>query len=306
MPETVAPSRITSHRLSTVGSAGTHWSELSEEQALRRPRHQAELVFVTRAMAKEWMEQKNDGNRKISRAEVKRWADRINLDRYYPTHQGIAFDEGGVLLDGQHRLAGLVASNAPGVWIQITKDLPRRTFDIIDVGRNRQPAQLIPNPNSVSKAAAARVLIGYPKLYARANERADPSLVVEAYEAHRDSIDRAVEMARPVARACGIPAGIHAAVIATVISSNGTPAAYLGSWCEGLRSGAGLEVGDPRLALRNRFATDDFLRSAGGRARHAAVYLVVKTWNAFIEGSPMTKATLPKAQNSIVIPELKR
>lgn len=60
-------------------------------------------VDVTPEMAAKWLEG-NVLNRPLKQAHVDRLAREMAAGRWRLTHQGIAFDVSGCLIDGQHRL----------------------------------------------------------------------------------------------------------------------------------------------------------------------------------------------------------
>lgn len=68
------------------------------------------IVKVSPSLAKEWL-QTNTNNRKLSRPSVLRYAGDMLSGAWKLNHQGIAFDEEGVLVDGQHRLHAVIESN---------------------------------------------------------------------------------------------------------------------------------------------------------------------------------------------------
>lgn len=67
------------------------------------------IVEISPALAKEWLES-NTFNRKMSTATVSKYAGDMSAGVWRLNHQGIAFDDQGVLVDGQHRLAAIVKS----------------------------------------------------------------------------------------------------------------------------------------------------------------------------------------------------
>ena len=93
-------------------------------------------MTVTPTMASNWLENANTNNRKIGEAYAKQIARDISQGRWRLTHEAIAFDPHGVLLDGQHRLWGVVLANVPAemhVWFNITSD----ALPVINGGRRR-------------------------------------------------------------------------------------------------------------------------------------------------------------------------
>jgi hypothetical protein len=65
------------------------------------------VVTITPARAAELLAA-NSTNRPLSRAVVHGFAEAMRRGEWMVTHQGIAFDVHGVLVDGQHRLAAII------------------------------------------------------------------------------------------------------------------------------------------------------------------------------------------------------
>lgn len=62
-----------------------------------------EVVSVTAEIADKWLAT-NSHNRNLSKSRIDTYATDMLADKWHLTHQGIAFDSKGVLMDGQHRL----------------------------------------------------------------------------------------------------------------------------------------------------------------------------------------------------------
>jgi hypothetical protein len=73
------------------------------------------VTEVTPQLAAEWLSS-NTFNRTISTPLVKKYANDMAAGFWTLNHQGIAFDDSGTLVDGQHRLSAVVMS---GVTIKI-------------------------------------------------------------------------------------------------------------------------------------------------------------------------------------------
>lgn len=71
------------------------------------------------------------GNRKIRQKDVDAIARNILAGTFLVTHQGIAFDETGHLLDGHHRLLAVVKANVP-IQIDVARGVPRESVVVID------------------------------------------------------------------------------------------------------------------------------------------------------------------------------
>jgi hypothetical protein len=66
-----------------------------------------EVVNITMTIAKKWLAT-NSHNRNFSQNRVDTYATDMLADKWHLTHQGLAFDNAGVLMDGQHRLMAVV------------------------------------------------------------------------------------------------------------------------------------------------------------------------------------------------------
>ena len=95
--------------------------------------------FVTPAMASAWLEVAHD-NRTIKGRSMRGLAASIKAGRFVLTHQGIAFDAGGRLIDGEHRLRAIVLADA-GAWLSVAEyqsdTLAHEARAVLDSGAKR-------------------------------------------------------------------------------------------------------------------------------------------------------------------------
>lgn len=91
-----------------------------------------EKVFVTPEMAYDWLVY-NTNNRNLRPLDVLYLKQCILSGNWKTTHQGIAFYADGELADGQHRL-NAIADAGVGVWVNVTRNMPRENADAIDRG----------------------------------------------------------------------------------------------------------------------------------------------------------------------------
>ncbi|MBB2892111.1 hypothetical protein [Flexivirga oryzae] len=84
----------------------------------------------------------NTSNRPLSRATVRVFAEAMKRGEWKTTHQGIAVDTNGLLVDGQHRLAAIVEADLPvkrTVFTEVSPD----SFDVLDTGKKRNAADVL-------------------------------------------------------------------------------------------------------------------------------------------------------------------
>ena len=107
-----------------------------------RPYNNAYIVYVTPEMAKQWLNDCNNFNRPFKQAVVDMYVQQIKSGLWRRTHQGIAFDTNGILIDGQHRLMAIVNTNVT-VSMLIFVDEPKENFEFIDCGCNRSNLDIV-------------------------------------------------------------------------------------------------------------------------------------------------------------------
>ncbi|MFD7379474.1 ParB N-terminal domain-containing protein [Streptomyces mirabilis] len=268
-----------------------------------------EVLHVSPELAANWLT-RNTNNRPLSKNAVQQLADQIERGEWQLTHQGIAFDEDDVLIDGQHRLAAIVRAGLT-VPLTVTHGVPRTAFTVMDTGRKRtgrDALALAGEANATHLAAALRGL----HLYLHAPNSAwsgsssvtsnDQLLVVlEKHPGVRDALFHGISLNR----ACRIT--VTAATIGWYVTTEARPDIDQSSWKDGVITGARLESGDPRLTLRNTM-----LSLAAGRTHrrrddsreHLLYYL--KSWNAWVEGRTIKllrrspNETMPRISNQSV------
>ena len=100
-----------------------------------RPYNNAYIVYVTPQLAQQWLEC-NVFNRPFKQDVVDMYVRQIKSGLWRRTHQGVAFDTRGTLIDGQHRLMAIVNTGIT-VPMLIFTDEPKENFEFIDCGCNR-------------------------------------------------------------------------------------------------------------------------------------------------------------------------
>lgn len=251
------------------------------------------VMLVTPEIAADWLDNRNIKNRSKSSVTGRRYARLMEAKRWKCTHQGIAFDREGWLIDGQHRLMAIVATGIPVKLfvIPFVDGMDDETFDVLDSGHKRQAAQLLNGAGANARAAAARYL-GVVDDSFGPEHRIVQSIIATSVET-ADILEVVKEWPELMAwasvmgtanRNAHIPQGPHLAVLAQAERS--PHGDRIESWLEGINSGIGLEAKDPRLLVRNRFIGGT--RLAHGHAGQCMAYrLLVKAWNAHAAGATL-------------------
>jgi hypothetical protein len=230
----------------------------------------------------------NVGNRPIAQHIVRSYAAEMSSGNWMESHQGPAFDEDGNLLDGQHRLAAIVESGH-SVFMNVTYNVPRASFDVLDIGYKRTAAHVITGANATVQAAACRYLTDPPRLVyvgRLLNRQA-----VEIAASH-PRLEEAAALGQHCYKATRIAAGMHAAML-VLAWDQGASDELVADWINGLVLGESLTADDPRLLLRNRWMTQSkYLNS--GASRSQSSFLLARAWNAYATGTRMAKLQLPR------------
>jgi hypothetical protein len=247
---------------------------------------------ITPARATEWLEA-NTSNRPLSRAVVRSFAEAMRRGEWQVTHQGIAFDTTGVLVDGQHRLAAIIEADRP-VELTVFTDVAEGSFDVLDIGKRRTAADVLAiegEKNSIMLAAMVRIVWLYrnrPDLNWTGGAAAVSNhQVVHTLNEH-PKLREFLGLGEQIAAATGMIKS--AAGAASYLVEQATRRTDLTAWYEGIIDGAGLRKADPRLQLRRVMFT--MARSHAGQPlrrrdtrEHVALYL--KAFNAWHTDQPL-------------------
>ncbi len=119
----------------------------------------AELKTITPEWAQKTLSEKNSGNRAMNRQHVELLAREMKLGRWKVNGDTICLN-GSRLIDGQHRLAAVVAS---GVTIDsfVIEGIPCDVFDTKDIGKRRSGGDTlgVRGEKNAYRLAAALVMI---------------------------------------------------------------------------------------------------------------------------------------------------
>ena len=229
----------------------------------------------------------NTTNRPLSRTLVRAFADAMSRGDWMVTHQGIAFDVNGVLVDGQHRLAAIIEAGVP-VELTVFTEVDDGTFDVLDTGKRRNAADVLAiegEKSSTTLAAMVRTVWLYenrPDLnWSGGSAAVTNHQIVETLDQHPKLRDY-VTVGEQISVATGMIKS--AAGASSYLISRVSRRAEQDEWFEGIIDGAGLAKQDPRLLFRKvmfsmaRKQAGQTLRRRDTR-EHVALYL--KAFNAW-------------------------
>lgn len=229
----------------------------------------------------------------------------ISAGKFTLTHQGIAFDESGLLFDGQHRLwACFTAGRAIRVWVFFNE--PRSNFDVVDTrSKPRTPAQLAVVKGQfhrIGLATAASTAARFLFTYDRGLNPTHPhtglvfgSRDMDATMAQHPLLAGAVErfVDSKALRRVGLTLGPTIALFMMFEEADPARAAV---FIHQVLTGQNLSEGHPALSLRN--ALQNAKPSKAGRAVDAT-YRTARAWNHLCAGrsvSVLYGAVTPRTQ----------
>jgi hypothetical protein len=84
----------------------------------------------------------NNNNRPLRKSHIRELASDMMGGNWQVTHQGIAFDITGRLIDGQHRLHAILEAGV-SIQISVTRGCSASSFSILDRGSSRSPSDIL-------------------------------------------------------------------------------------------------------------------------------------------------------------------
>jgi hypothetical protein len=253
----------------------------------------SKVQTITPKKAAEYLEL-NTANRPLATRTVREFAAAMRRGEWRVTHQGIAFDTTGALVDGQHRLAAIVEADIP-VDVTVFTEVPEGAFDVLDTGKRRNAADVLAiegEKSAVMLAAMVRTVWLYenrPELnWSGGDAGVSNHQIVETLEQHPKLRDF-ISVGEQVAAATGMIKSAAGAASYLVTQASRRD---LSPWFDGIVEGTGLAKGDPRLLFR-RVMFSHTRKQAGQPMRrretreHVTLYL--KAFNAWATDTPLTQ-----------------
>lgn len=209
------------------------------------------------------------------------------------THQGIAFNVGGTVADGQHRLAACAQAGV-SISLPVTYGQPSEVFSVLDQGNARTAADLIDIagqgvPNAVRAAAVARIIMALrdARQYSDAAREFGRADVLEFVLLNKEVLAAPVRIGGNTAhgiRAKASPAVLGAA--AFLIMDQCADEAAVSEFFERLADGVGLPKRSPILVLREAFKVGTITAGYAGSEERtkAGLAAVLAAWNRWRAG----------------------
>ena len=240
-----------------------------------------QIMTVTHDMAGDWLDYRSrpgtEHQRKLSGPKVAAYTAEMNAGRWRVTPQGLIFDSEGWMFNGQHRMQALRNSELDELDFWVFPNEAADLFALIDTPAVRQARQLFNGAHATIITSAPRYL-GDGRI-GQYITTMTPAAVLEEV-AKWPELRTHAAAAQLVANRVRVPGAPHLAILAQAERS--VYRDRIPSWLAGLAYGANLEVGDPRLHVRNRY------QGASGRRDPNHTYnLLAKAWKVHAEEGKM-------------------
>ena len=197
---------------------------------------ETKTVMITPEMAKEWLTHNMAGNRPVQKGTVHSYARQMRNGSWNLTHQGIAFDENGELIDGQHRLRAIIEASVP-VEMNVSTGVHRVQGEVftIDMGRKRtyQNAIVMGGIDDPVYKYMGMYVSAYIRYKLPGCRKADPAEIVDYIDRHYDDIKKLFYCVGASTNGHGrvgggnkIPAVVGAAMLAALYRGESKEALY--------------------------------------------------------------------------------
>ncbi len=253
---------------------------------------------VDPATAKRWLDN-NLVNRRIDEDTVVAYARDMKGGVWLKTHQGIAFNDKGELIDGQHRLLAIVRTGIT-VTMMVTFGLPHgiqgremKTMDAVDRGRPRSVADQLKIQHGIQNGSAIAQLAATlgSTCCGERTRKLSVQQTLDVYHAFEEPITY-VLLQRP--REVGLRSiGVLAGFVFTLATENGvfSGATPICEMWKRLVTGEGLKPKMPITHLRE-FLMSDAAKLLFRSTNRACVELVAEAVFLEAKGKPIPELKL--------------
>lgn len=256
------------------------------EQLIAKPPENSRIIEFTPEIAEYFLRKCNVGNRSKKASKVREYSDAMLSGEWGLTGDTIKFGDDGRLLDGQNRLSACVQSGI-SFRTHTVFGINPTLFVRMDIGRNRSSADIfeiaaVPYKSDTSAAVRWLVILEGDNPLFRGT--LTPEFLLEKYKHSYSDVLDSVKVGQQMRLVWGHPSGVVAALHYLFSRKNALKAdEFFSRWVSGRfgkRSDPVKAVQDRLLGIKaqNHGRIHDGVRNA----------LIIKAWNAFVEGRQLT------------------
>lgn len=251
-----------------------------------------QTIYITPQQAEEWLSKNADSQRKLRDSVVNKYARDMVNGRWEITHQGIAFDSTGRLIDGQHRLAAVVKAGIPIKMLVFTDSLPT-AYDHLDIGYGRTAVDVLKARGegwiTNELIAVARFMEAGTSYHAATIARI-PFELQEIVEIHKEALDFVFQNVERKVRGVTV-APVLAAVAVAYYSEKDR--AKLAEFIRLLVSGIARNPEADRTVIRLRDSLRDATGDNNAMSRVAVFLKTQRVVKAYMSGESLSKLFTP-------------
>jgi hypothetical protein len=254
-----------------------------------------ERALVTPALAKKWLTQNAENNRRPKWSKIPGYArDMKHGDWNSDSGETIKFDTAGTLIDGQNRLMAVILADVP-IEFDVAYNVPTEAMQVIDSGASRgagDSMRIAGATDRMRSAAIVRWAIMWDAgIYLGTGSKLSPtrSEVINRYREDPERFNAAATRATDCQNrglGTGAPSGV-AYYLFSRIDGEATHAFF-----DQYVSGANLPIFSPILALRNKMAR---LRT-DRLTRPEQLGYFIRAWNAVRDDKPLERIILLRSK----------
>lgn len=264
-----------------------------------------EDIEVTPDMAKDWLENHNPTNRKISPSNVNGYARDMMNGAWEFTADPIQFDENGDLLNGQHRLLAVIESGCT-ILFHVVSNLPTQARKYMDTGRKRTVGDIL----SIEGSTHGKLLAAAMRLYIDVENYRRPNAALPSSRASSAEVVNMVQSDETIqwvgTQVQEIPQKMLNRTVACYAywTLHKIDPYLCAEFFKRLVTPANMDERSPIMALHKRLTVGNWNEYRGTRLKIAQVAVVFLAWNAWRYDQKRTLVKVPKTQdNRISIPE---
>lgn len=249
--------------------------------------------------ARFWLSEMNLDNRRLDKGKAKSYSKRIKSKEWMLNGEPIIVSNTGRLLNGQHRLQGVVLSGQ-SVLFDVRFGISSEAFDTIDNGKPRSTADVfhisnIPNANNC--AATVRKVLGLNANYTQegVSVESKPSNreCLDWYNSNKDNgIDEFVKEGVLYYNTSGrILTASEFAAYSWCMSNVDSDKSY--DFIKKLATGANVGMDSPVYKLREILLKEK-MNNRSSMTQSLKRALIIKSWNFYLKGKTVKRLSFDK------------
>ena len=247
--------------------------------------------------------------RKLRKHRVELYAEKLKQNMFTLSNDAICVSPNGTLLNGFHRLQACLETGISFDAL-VGYDVPDESVHAMDQGLKRTTADFLslPDGNETGIAAMIKMILAWDMGILHNTTAVSKNIftehVQEFAEENYEALTDAYRIGRSIYKTIG---GNPSAWTSFVYKINLINPMLAEEFISAIKTGAGLSVGDSRLAVRNWFARQqiDSRRKRSQISPLNTLHIAVQGWNCFLKGQKRQSFSLPrKDSKTMALPEL--